>query len=146
MRLPLGSPTLDAAARLMAPFVLLYAAYVVVHGHDSPGGGFQGGVLLAAGLILVKLVRGEPSQWEIGSRTALAIACLGVLLYASVGVVPLFFGGEYLNYGVPEWLPGATAERVIGTLTIEIGVTLTVAGVLLIVFDALAAWGEEEPA
>jgi len=146
MRFPLGSPTLDAAARLMTPFVLLFAAYVVVHGHDSPGGGFQGGVLLAAAVILVKLVRGRPAGWEIGTRTALGLACAGVVLFAGIGVVPLFFGGSYLDYGVPQWLPGPTATRVIGTLGIEIGVTLTVAGVLLVVFDALAAWGEEEPA
>jgi len=145
VKFPLGSPVLDAAARLMTPFVLLFAAYVVVHGHDSPGGGFQGGVLLAAAVILVKLVRGCPTGWEIGTRTALGVACAGVALYAGIGLVPLFFGGHYLDYGVPQWIGGPVAERVLGTLGIEIGVTLTVAGVLLVVFDALAAWGEEEP-
>jgi len=146
MKLPLGSPILDTASRLMTPFVLLFAAYVVIHGHDSPGGGFQGGVLLAAGLILVKLVRGGPGGWELSSRFALGLACAGVALFAGIGLVPLFFGGSYLDYGVPQWLPGPVAERLIGTLGIEIGVTLTVAGVLLVVFDALAAWGEEDPA
>lgn len=142
MRFPLGSAILDTAARLMTPFVLLFAAYVVVHGHDSPGGGFQGGVLLAAAVILVKLVRGRPTGWEIGSRTALALACVGLGLYAGIGLIPLFFGGEYLNYGVPQWIGGPVTERVLGTMGIEIGVTFTVAGVILVVFDALSAWGE----
>lgn len=144
MKFPLGSPILDSAARLMTPFVLLFAAYVVIHGHDSPGGGFQGGVLLAAALILVKLVRGRPPGWEVGSRTALALACVGLCLYGGIGTIPLFFGGSYLDYGVPQWFGGPAAERVLGTTGIEIGVSLTVAGVLLVVFDALAAWGEEE--
>jgi multicomponent Na+:H+ antiporter subunit B len=128
----------------MTPLVLLYAAYVVIHGHDSPGGGFQGGVLLAAAVILVKLVRGRPTGWEIGSRSALALACVGLSIYAWIGLVPLFFGGHYLDYGVPQWIGGPAAERVLGTLGIEIGVTFTVAGVILVVFDALAAWGEDE--
>jgi hypothetical protein len=43
---------------------MLFAVYVVAHGHDSPGGGFQGGALFAGGLILIKLVRGNTEGWE----------------------------------------------------------------------------------
>ena len=146
MRFPFGSAVLDAASRLLAPFILLFAVYVLVHGHDSPGGGFQAGVLLASGLILVKLVRGRPGRWEIGPRTALALSCAGVGLFAGIGLVALPYGGNYLDYGAPPWLEDNVAQRVLGTLGIEIGVTLAVAGVLLVVFDALAAWGEEERA
>ena len=146
VRFAFGSTVLDAASRLIAPFILLFAAYVVAHGHDSPGGGFQGGTLLAAGLILVKLVRGRPGRWEIGPRLALALACVGVGLFAGIGVLPLFFGGRFLDYAAPPWLEDPIAQRVLGTLGIEIGVALAVTGVLLLIFDALAAWGEgEEP-
>lgn len=144
MRLPFGSAVLDAACRLLTPFVLLFAVYVIAHGHDSPGGGFQGGVLLAAGLILVKLVRGRPGGWEIDSRLALVLACIGVAIFAGIGLVSLFFGGNYLDYGAPPWLHDTVAEHVLGTLGIEIGVAFAVTGVILVVFDALAAWGEQE--
>lgn len=142
MRLPFGSRVLDAASRLLAPLVLLFAVYVLAHGHDSPGGGFQGGVLLAAGAILVKLVRGRPGGWEIGSRFALALACLGILLFAGIGLLGLFYGGSYLDYDAARWMRDPVAERALGILGIEIGVALTVTGVILLVFDMLAAWGE----
>ena len=144
MRFPFGNAVLDAASRLLVPFVLLFAAYVVAHGHGGPGGGFQGGVLLAAGLILVKLVRGRPGRWDIGTRTALSLGCVGVALFALIGLASLPFGGAFLDYAAPGWLADPVATRVLGTLGIEIGVALTVMGVILVVFDALAAWGETE--
>lgn len=144
MRFPFGSSVLDAATRLLAPFILLFAVYVVAHGHDSPGGGFQGGALLAAGLIMVKLVRGRPGRWEIGPRAALGLACGGVAIFAFIGLAAVVAGGAYLDYAAVGWLPDPITERVLGTLGIEIGVALAVTGVLLLIFDALAAWGERE--
>lgn len=55
MRTPFGSNILDAACRLPVPFIMLFAIYVVIHGHDSPGGGFQGGAILAAIMILIRM-------------------------------------------------------------------------------------------
>jgi multicomponent Na+:H+ antiporter subunit B len=146
VKFPFGGEVLDAAARLLAPFALLFAVYVLAHGHDSPGGGFQGGVLFAAGLILVKLVRGRPGRWEIGLAPALVLACSGVALFAGIGLVALLAGGSYLDYAAAPLPLDPVAVRVLGTLGIEIGVSLTVAGVLLLIFDALAAWGEDEGA
>lgn len=143
MRLPFGSSVLDAASRLLAPFVLLFAVYVVAHGHDSPGGGFQGGVLLAVGLLLVKLVRGVPGRWEVPPRAALAMACAGLATFAGIGFTALA-GGNYLDYSEPRWMADPVDQRVLGTLGIEIGVALAVAGVVLLVFDALSGWGERE--
>ena len=144
MKFPLGSLVLDAASRLLAPVVLLFAVYVVAHGHDSPGGGFQGGVLFAAGLILVKVVRGDSGQWGIGTGAALVLACVGVIMFAGIGLLAVAFGGSYLDYDAPPLLGDPVAERVLGTLGIEIGVALTVTGVILLVFDALVGWGEGE--
>jgi multicomponent Na+:H+ antiporter subunit B len=146
VKLPFGSDILDAASRLLAPFVLLFAVYVIAHGHDSPGGGFQGGVLLAAGLILVKLVRGFSVGWQVRPEAALALACVGVSLYAGIGFVAPFFGSTYLDYGAAPWPDDPVARRVLGTLGIEIGVALAVTGVILVVFDTLAAWGYEDEA
>ena len=67
MRTPFGSPVLDAACRLMVPFIMLFAVYVLVHGHDSPGGGFQAGAILAAILILIRMVHGEDAGWGLAS-------------------------------------------------------------------------------
>ena len=144
MRFPFGSDVLDAACRLLVPFMLLFAVYVVVHGHDSPGGGFQGGVICAAALILIQLVRGDAVGWGLSPAWALALACSGVGIFAGIGLVSIAFGGNYLDYsGLPLDLEPAEV-RSMGILGIEIGVALGVTGVLVLIFDALAGWGRQE--
>jgi multicomponent Na+:H+ antiporter subunit B len=144
VRYPFGSPVIKASARLLAPLVMIFAVYVVAHGHESPGGGFQGGALFAGGLILIKLVRGNSEGWEVGPAAALALACSGILLFGGIGVMALLRGGTYLDYSAIGLLADPIAERVLWTTGVEIGVALTVTGVILIIFDALAAWGETE--
>lgn len=144
MRLPFGSEVLDAACRLLVPFVLLFAIYVIAHGHYSPGGGFQGGTILAAVVILIRLVHGQEAIWGLTRVGALQLACGGVGLFAGIGFLSLLFAGNFLDYGVLP-LPLETVKvRVIGTLGIEVGVAMAVAGVLVLIFDALIAWGEED--
>ncbi len=133
-----GSAILDYGCRLMVPFNLLFALYVVVHGHDSPGGGFQGGTILASTLILVELIRGEDSSWRIQTRTVSLLAVLGLTLYTGVGIAALFYGGNFLDYGVlPLPLDSAPQIRAAGTLLIETGVALGVAGVLMLIYRSL---------
>jgi multicomponent Na+:H+ antiporter subunit B len=144
MRYPFGSPVIDTAARLLAPLVMLFAVYVVAHGHESPGGGFQGGALFAGGLILIKLVRGNSQGWEVGAGAAVVLACSGVLIFGGIGVAAVLAGGTFLDYGAIGLLADPVSERVLWTTGVEIGVALTVTGVILVIFDALAAWGEAE--
>jgi multicomponent Na+:H+ antiporter subunit B len=144
MKTAFGSHVLDAACRLLAPFMMLFAAYVLFHGHYSPGGGFQGGTILASATILIRMVRGREGAWGLSRRGAIALGCLGVGLYAAIGFLALFFEGNYLDYGaVPLPLPEAQT-RALGTLGIETGVMMGVAGVLVLIFDSLAAWEERE--
>lgn len=132
-----GSPLLDAAARLLTPYILLFALYVLFHGHHSPGGGFQGGTILAAGVILIRLVRGRQAGWGIGRRRAALLAASGVLIYAGVGVVCMLMGAEFLNYGALPLPVGIPERRFLGILGIEIGVTISVMGTMILIFDML---------
>ena len=142
MRSGVGSPVIDAASRLLVPFMWLFATYVLVHGHDSPGGGFQGGVILAASIILLRLVRGRDRLLGFTSNHALTLACAGPLLYGGIGIATLLFGGNFLDYGALP-LPLDPAEvRALGTLGIETGVMVGVTGVLVLIFDALASWND----
>lgn len=144
MRSGFGSPVLDAASRLFVPFMWLFAAYVLIHGHDSPGGGFQSGVILAASIILLRLVRGRESVSVLSSNGALTLACAGPLLYGGIGLTSLVFGGNFLDYSASPLPMGMDPARVraIGTLGIETGVMLGVAGVLVLIFDMLASWDD----
>ena len=144
MKTGLGSPVLDAASRLMVPYMWLFAAYVLIHGHDSPGGGFQAGVILAASIILLRIVRGRQSRSQLTSYHALLLACVGPLLYGGIGVTSLLFGGNFLDYGaLPLPMAMEPAEvRVIGTLGIETAVMIGVAAVLVLIFDVLGSWDD----
>ncbi|MGQ4808854.1 Na(+)/H(+) antiporter subunit B [Candidatus Entotheonellaceae bacterium PAL068K] len=144
MKTLFGSSVLDAGCRLVTPFILLFAIYVIVHGHDSPGGGFQGGAILAAVIMLIRLVHGRQTPWGLSCNAALTLACCGLALYAGIGFLSLFFAGNYLDYGALP-LPLETAEvRAMGSFGIEVGVAMGVTGVLTLIFDALTAWEKED--
>ena len=137
MKEPFGSEVLDAAARLLVPYILLFALYVLFHGHYGPGGGFQGGTILAAAVILIRLVRGRQPGWGVDRRQAVILAVTGVIIYAGIGFTAILFGGRFLDYGalpLPVPLPQA---RSLGILGIEIGVTIAVMGTMILIFDLL---------
>jgi multicomponent Na+:H+ antiporter subunit B len=141
MTYALGSDVVDVTGRTLVPFLVLFAAYVVVHGHSSPGGGFQGGAILAAALILLRLIRGRARLLD--ARRAVLLASVGVLLYAGIGLACLLFSGNYLDYGVLPLPMDEAHVREFSTLGVEVGVFLGVTAVLLLIFESLTAGGEE---
>jgi len=144
MRSPFGSSILDAACRLPVPLVMLFAVYVIIHGHDSPGGGFQGGAILAATVMLIRMVRGEDDVWGLDRTRAALLACCGVGLYAGIGLLTILCNGNYLDYGVLPLPLKPEKVRFMGTLGIEIGVAMGVTGVLVLIFDALTEGETQE--
>ena len=92
---------LRVVTRLLVPLILLFALYVQFHGDFGPGGGFQAGVIFAAGFILYGLVFGLENVRKVLPLVLLrALMAAGVLLYAGVGVAGILMGGNYLDYGV----------------------------------------------
>ena len=130
---------LRVVSKLLIPPILLFALYVQMHGDYGPGGGFQAGVIFASALILYGLVFGAEAVRSVAPpRLLVTLACLGVLLYAGVGVASMIAGGAFLEYGA---LAGdATQGNHIGIIIIEIGVGVAVAAVMTIVFCALTEW------
>jgi multicomponent Na+:H+ antiporter subunit B len=133
----------EVVTRLMLPAVQIFALYVVFHGHYSPGGGFQGGALLAASIILARIVLGrDGSQAVFPTRLARPLGGVGVLVYAAIGIIPLGAGGAFLQY---DLLPLGMAPDMLhywGILGIEIGVALTVMGILVSIFDDVSMGGQ----
>jgi multicomponent Na+:H+ antiporter subunit B len=120
--------------RVITPFIQIFALYVIMHGHSSPGGGFQGGVILGACYILLSISFGmNEVERRFNERWLTVLVSLGVFIYASIGVLCLIFGANFLNYGV---LPIPEA-RGMGVLGIEIGVSITVMAVMLSIFRDL---------
>jgi multicomponent Na+:H+ antiporter subunit B len=126
--------------KLILPFILLFALYVQFHGDYGPGGGFQAGVIAAAAIIFYALIFGLPAarrlvpEWLVETLVA-----LGALIYLGVGFIGLALGGNYLDYFVLSADPVAGQHR--GIFWVEIGVLVTVSGVMLKIFYMFAGRG-----
>jgi multicomponent Na+:H+ antiporter subunit B len=128
---------LRVGAKMLIPFILLFALYVQFHGDYGPGGGFQAGVIFAAGFVLYALVYGLGSAKQVMPPNAVYVcAALGVLLFAGVGVVTVALGGVFLDYSVLAHDPEHGQHY--GILLVELGVLVTVFGVMVAIFYAFA--------
>ncbi len=120
-------------AKLLIPYILLYALYVQWHGDYGPGGGFQAGVIFAAAVILYALIFDlADAQRAVRPWVVNLLVPLGLLLYIGVGIVTILKGGVFLEYGVLEHDP--VHGQHLGILLVELGVGTTVAGVMLTIF------------
>jgi multicomponent Na+:H+ antiporter subunit B len=121
-------------SKTLIPFILLFALYVQFHGDFGPGGGFQAGVIFAAGFILYGLVFGIRALRRVVSQSILeSLIAVGLLLYAITGVVCMIKGGNFLDYGALDH-HSAIHGRHLGLLLIELGVGITVAAVMVTIF------------
>lgn len=133
------SVVVRTAAKVLVPFIQIFGLYVVFHGAKSPGGGFQGGAILGASIILTRFTAPpEISLRYLPGLWALRLGGVGVLIYAVVGLIPLLAGHPFLDYGALP-LPFHSAEvRALGIEAVEVGVALAVASVMVSIFDDLA--------
>lgn len=133
---------LRIVTKLLLPFILLFAFYVQFHGDFGPGGGFQAGVIFAAGFILYALVFGVGA-----ARRILPVGILrsgiatGVLIYAGVGVAGMLLGHNYLDYNALAHHHVEGQE--IGIFLVELGVGTTVSCVMMTIFFTFATWRED---
>lgn len=132
---------LRVIAKLLIPFILLFALYVQFHGDFGPGGGFQAGVILAAAVIFYGLIFGLGDARKLVPEPLVeSMMAIGVLLYGGVGVAGLLLGGQYLDYFVLD------ADSVLGQhrgiFWVEVGVAVTVSGVMLKIFYMFADRGK----
>ena len=126
---------LRVVTKLLVPPIMLFALYVQFHGDYGPGGGFQAGVIFGSAFILYGLLFGvERVQRAVSPVIVRQLAAAGVLLYAGVGVLTLLLGGNYLDYDVLADDP--VAGQHLGILLIELGVGITVAATMIVLFYA----------
>lgn len=133
---------LRVIAKLLIPFILLFALYVQFHGDYGPGGGFQAGVIAAAALVLYAIIFGlDTARKLVPDRLVETMLASGVLIYAGVGIAGLLLGGNYLDYFVLDRTPAHGQHR--GIFWVELGVAVTVSGVMIKIFYMFAARGRD---
>lgn len=138
---------IQTTCRLLTPLLQIYALYVIIHGHYSPGGGFQGGCILGASFILMVIAYDiKEAKRRFREKINTIFCSLGVIMYGGIGVVCLILGANYLDYGIlHKVLPINPAKaRALGTLGVEIGVGITVMAVMISIFLNIASGGEHE--
>jgi multicomponent Na+:H+ antiporter subunit B len=128
---------LRVIAKLLMPFMLIFALYVQFHGDFGPGGGFQAGVIAAAAVIFYSIIFGlEAGQRLVPDWIVEKMLAAGVLVYAGTGLAGIALGGNYLDYFVLDADPVTGQHR--GIFWVEVGVALTVSGVMLKLFTLFA--------
>ena len=125
---------IKVVTRILLPFMQLFALYVLAHGDLGPGGGFQGGVIIGATIILYAMVFGvKEGRRMMPQKVSDLLNSTGVLIYGGMGILCLLAGGAYLEY---DALPLGSVELAghLGIYGIEIGVFITVAAVMVTIF------------
>ena len=133
------------ACRLIIPFIQLFGLYVIAHGHHSPGGGFQGGVILGSAMILFAVSNDLRSAIaRMGEKTTAFLCSAGVFIYAGTGTLCLLLGANFLDYGALAPLLGvhAVMARSHGILIVEIGVGMAVMAVMVSLYYILSSGGK----
>ena len=126
--------------RLITPFIMLYGIYTILNGHLSPGGGFAGGAILSASIILYTLVFGIQNASKLVTPKASSIMeSGGILVYLFIGLAGIILGNNFLTNIQAGFFAGTTGSIIsagfIPVLTVAIGVK--VASTMISIFHKL---------
>lgn len=135
---------LHVATKLLMPLLLLFAVFLLLRGHNAPGGGFVAGLVVAAAFVLYSM-----SQGRVAARRALLVdsstlLSAGLLIALGSGLPAVLLGRPYMTALWTSFRIGDTTIAVGTPLVFDIGVFLAVIGVVLTIVFALADTALEE--
>jgi multicomponent Na+:H+ antiporter subunit B len=141
------SQVIMTTVKVVIPFVMTYGLFITFHGADSPGGGFQGGAIIASVVLMIAFAFGIESTREwLANSTVVGLGTLGVLLFAAIGFGPVLLGENFLEYTAyyPVFgdLLGLKEYEFVkyGMEAVEIvGIAFIVSGIMMGLFFVLAA-------
>jgi len=94
-----SSLVLKTGCKFLFPLILLFGTYIFIHGHLTPGGGFQGGAIIASAYVLIYLSCREK---EVKRNRLITIESIGGLIFVGIGIMGLLFGGYFLFNFLPK--------------------------------------------
>jgi multicomponent Na+:H+ antiporter subunit B len=134
---------LRATVRLLLPLLVLFSLFILLRGHNEPGGGFIGGLLAAGGLCLYQLAHGGDAMRRVLRIDPRILIGVGLATAMASGLPALLRGQDYLT-GI--WGKGVVPGigKLSTVLVFDIGVYLVVAGTSLLMVLTLADGATEE--
>jgi multicomponent Na+:H+ antiporter subunit B len=124
--------------RFLFPVIMLTGFYIFIHGHLTPGGGFQGGAIAASGFLLMYL---GCSGKRINTRVSTVTEVLGGIIFIGIGLAGLILGHEFLFNFLPKGEPNTLFSSGIIPL-IYVAVGFKVGSELAGIIDNLMETGE----
>ncbi|MCJ7692622.1 MAG: hypothetical protein MUO22_04335 [Sedimentisphaerales bacterium] len=127
--------------------IFLFGIYIILFGHLTPGGGFAGGVILAASYVLLMLAFGrEFVQKSLPMGLASKLDCVGALMFILVAILGLVFSGTFfVNFLYQKYLPGEALDLIsAGTIPLSnIAIGIKVGASLFLVIFVLSTFRYE---
>ncbi|GAA2547321.1 multicomponent Na+:H+ antiporter subunit A [Neomicrococcus aestuarii] len=131
----------EVVTRLIFHTMILVSIYLLLAGHNAPGGGFAGGLLAGLALTVRYLAGGRFELAEASRVSAGTLLGVGIAIAAFSGIAPLFFGGQIFESAAIEYSLGILGDHKFVTSTFfDIGVYIVVLG---LVMDVLTSLGSE---
>jgi multicomponent Na+:H+ antiporter subunit B len=131
------SPIIMTTVRLIAPFVFTFGLFVMFHGADTPGGGFQGGVIVGSVIVMIGFAFGvQPTREWVANDLLVGLAALGALTFVGIGVGSVLLGGDFLQYTSYEGFYSDASKYLIEL--VELGIGAIVATVVVGLYLTLA--------
>jgi multicomponent Na+:H+ antiporter subunit B len=129
--------------KLIIPLILLFGLYIQFHGDFTAGGGFQAGVIFAAGFILYNIIFGiKVGQSILSINMTKNLMAVGLLLYIFVGFLGILLGGNFLDYNPLS--SNSVQGQLIGVFLIELSVGLTVSNAMILIFYSFNDTDQEQ--
>lgn len=130
------SVILSTAIRFLLPLLLLFSVFMLLRGHNEPGGGFVGGLVAAAALALYALAEGAGEVRRLLKFDPRALIVAGLTLALISGILPLLIGLPFLT-GLWFSSPLPVLGHLGTPLLFDLGVYLLVAGMALLIVLSL---------
>ena len=130
----------EVITRVLFPFLMMFSLYLLMAGHNLPGGGFAGGLVAGLALVLRYLAGGRYELSEAAPVQAGAVLGSGMAIAVVAAVLPIPFGGGIFTTATPVFqVPLLGEVHLPSALIFDVGVYLVVVGVMLDFLRSLGA-------
>ncbi len=137
---------LQTASQLLLPMTLLFGAYILLRGHNAPGGGFIAGLIVASAILLQLITYGLPADGRALSAKAHGAIALGLLLALGTGLASIVLGYPFLTSTFTHIrLPLIGDVEVASAMMFDFGVFFVVMGTAILMLNRIIHLQAEEP-